>query len=368
MPELPDVTVYIEALRERIVRPQVHPRADSRPVPAALRRAAGFRGRRTARHRSPARGQADRHRIRKWRLARASPDDRRPAALESQPAKVGGKNLAAFEFENGFLLLTEAGTQHRAAIRMAEGEAALRALAAGGIEPLDATLEEFAAALRSANHTLKRALTDPHLFSGIGNAYSDEILHRAKLSPIAMTFKLTDDQVARLYAATRESLVEWTDRLRAEAAGKFPEKVTAFREGMAVHGRYGEAVPALRLEGAAHPLRVERDELLPNLPDRRQTARRPRPVAPAARRLAAHARGVGGVEETLGARQLHSTSCGQLMFHSPWAKPEQSIACAGHHSLRKRSLPTSRKRALCRPESRHTYRAAVFQLTELLPL
>ena len=158
-------------------------------------------------------------------------------------AKVGGKNLAAFEFENGFLLLTEAGTQHRAAIRMAEGEEGLRALSAGGIEPLDATLDEFAAALRSANHTLKRTLTDPHLFSGIGNAYSDEILHQAQLSPIAMTFKLTNEQVERLYTATRESLVEWTGRLRDEAGGKFPEKVTAFRDGMAVHGRYGKPCP-----------------------------------------------------------------------------------------------------------------------------
>ncbi len=157
--------------------------------------------------------------------------------------KLGGRNLAAFEFENGFLVLTEAGTQHRAAIRMAEGEAGLRALSAGGIEPLDASLEEFAAGLRSSNHTLKRSLTDPHLFSGIGNAYSDEILHKAKLSPIAMTLKLTDEQIAHLYAATRESLIEWTDRLRAEAAGKFPEGVTAFREEMAVHGRYGKPCP-----------------------------------------------------------------------------------------------------------------------------
>lgn len=158
-------------------------------------------------------------------------------------AKAGGRNLAAFEFENGFLLLTEAGTQHRAAIRMAAGEEGLWALAAGGIEPLEATLVEFGAALRAENHTLKRAFTDPRLFSGIGNAYSDEILHRAQMSPIAMTFKLTDEQVERLYAATRESLEEWTERLRVEAKGEFPEKVTAFREGMAVHGRYGLPCP-----------------------------------------------------------------------------------------------------------------------------
>jgi formamidopyrimidine-DNA glycosylase len=114
---------------------------------------------------------------------------------------------------------------------------------AGGIEPLDASLEAFAAALRSSNHTLKRSLTDPHIFSGIGNAYSDEILHRAQLSPIAMTQKLTDDEVGRLYDATRTTLIEWTDRLRAESNGEFPEKVTAFRPEMAVHGRYGQPCP-----------------------------------------------------------------------------------------------------------------------------
>jgi len=116
-------------------------------------------------------------------------------------------------------------------------------LNAGGIEPLDAKLDEFAAALRSSNHTLKRSLTDPHIFSGIGNAYSDEIFHRAQLSPIAMSQKLSDDEVARLFDATRAILLEWTDRLRAESAGKFPEKVTAFREGMAVHGRYKQPCP-----------------------------------------------------------------------------------------------------------------------------
>jgi len=158
--------------------------------------------------------------------------------------KKGGRNLlATFEFDNGWLSLTEAGTQHRASLHVAEGEAGLGSLSAGGIEPLDASPAAFSAGLRSANHTLKRSLTDPHIFSGIGNAYSDEILHRAQLSPIAMTQKLTEQEIERLYDATRATLLEWTDRLRAESAGAFPEKVTAFRPGMAVHGRYGQPCP-----------------------------------------------------------------------------------------------------------------------------
>ena len=158
--------------------------------------------------------------------------------------KLGSRNiLVGFEFDNGWLWLTEAGTQRRAALRVVEGQAGLESLMAGGIEPLDASLAAFAAALRSSNHTLKRSLTDPHIFSGIGNAYSDEILHRAQFSPIAMTQKLTDDEVGRLYDATRATLIEWTDRLRAESNGEFPEKVTAFRPEMAVHGRYGKPCP-----------------------------------------------------------------------------------------------------------------------------
>jgi formamidopyrimidine-DNA glycosylase len=158
--------------------------------------------------------------------------------------KLGGRNiLVAFQFDNGWLWLTEAGTQRRAAMHVVGGEAGLQSLSAGGIEPLDASLGEFRAALRASNHTLKRSLTDPHIFSGIGNAYSDEILHRGQLSPIAMTQKLNDEEIERLYHATRAILVEWTDRLRAEAAGDFPEKVTAFRPEMAVHGRYRQPCP-----------------------------------------------------------------------------------------------------------------------------
>jgi formamidopyrimidine-DNA glycosylase len=146
--------------------------------------------------------------------------------------------LAAFEFDSGTLTLTEAGTQHRAQIHVLDAPPE-----AFGLEPLDASAEDFAAALQCENHTLKRALTDPRLFSGIGNAYSDEILHRAGLSPIAMTRKLSRDEITRLGASTREVLTEWVERLRAQAGGKFPEKVTAFREEMAVHGKYGQPCP-----------------------------------------------------------------------------------------------------------------------------
>ena len=161
--------------------------------------------------------------------------------LGAKPARVKvspPRGLAAFDFSNGSLLWTEAGSQKRASLHVVLGEDGLRSLDPGGIEVLTATLEQFAAALVSANHTLKRSLTDPRLFSGIGNAYSDEILWEAKLSPLALTQKLSAPEIRRLYEAIRTSLTRWTDRLRAEAAGKFPEKVTAFREGMAVHGRY----------------------------------------------------------------------------------------------------------------------------------
>jgi len=162
---------------------------------------------------------------------------------ERSPSLTSKQYLAVFEFDNGFLLLTEAGTQHRAALNVVAGEEGLRSLDAGGIEVLDVDLETFAAALRSANHTLKRALTDPRLFSGIGNAYSDEILHRAQLSPIAMTQRLEPQSIERLHRATLDVLQEWVARLREQAGNKFPERVTAFRPEMAVHGRYGQACP-----------------------------------------------------------------------------------------------------------------------------
>jgi formamidopyrimidine-DNA glycosylase len=156
------------------------------------------------------------------------------------PGKVG---LCAFDFPPGTLTLTEAGTKRRAALHLLRGEAALLALDRGGLEPLQADLPAFAGALRRENHTLKRALTDPGLLAGIGNAYSDEILHRARLSPVKLTQRLDDEEVARLLAAVREVLARWTEVLRREAGAGFPEGVTAFREGMAVHGRHRQPCP-----------------------------------------------------------------------------------------------------------------------------
>jgi formamidopyrimidine-DNA glycosylase len=156
------------------------------------------------------------------------------------PGKIG---LAAFDFADGTLLLTEAGSKRRASLHVVRGEAGLAEHRRGGLEVLDADEAQFRAALVRENHTLKRALTDPRLFSGIGNSYSDEILHHAKLSPLALTQKLSAAEVARLFQATRGTLLEWLDRLRQEAGANFPEKVTAFRPGMAVHGRFGQPCP-----------------------------------------------------------------------------------------------------------------------------
>ena len=159
-------------------------------------------------------------------------------------AKLSGRNsLAAFDFADGSLVLTEAGTKRRASLHVVDGEAGLRAIDPGGIEVFSSTLDEFRAALTAENRTLKRALTDPRILSGIGNAYSDEILHAAQLSPIALTHKLRPEEWQRLYSATRETLDSWIARLRGEAARGFPEKVTAFRPEMAVHGRFGQACP-----------------------------------------------------------------------------------------------------------------------------
>lgn len=244
MPELPDVTVYIEALRERIV---------GRKLLRALVKSP-FLLRSASPPLSATQGRTV-HELRRigkqiaiglegglWLVLHLKIAGR--LHWQTSAPRMGGRNtLAAFEFESGWLSLTEAGTQRRAALYVAAGEEGLQALDPGGIEPLDASLEGFSAALRATNHTLKRALTDPHLLSGVGNAYSDEILHRAQLSPVAMTQKLSDDEMERLYTATRAILIEWTDRLRADAGGEFPEGVTAFRPEMAVHGRYGKPCP-----------------------------------------------------------------------------------------------------------------------------
>lgn len=162
----------------------------------------------------------------------------------ARPPRLAGRaQLAAFDFTSGSLILTEAGSKRRAGLWMVQGASALAALDPGGIEPLAADLPSFAAALGRERHTLKRTLTDPHLFAGIGNAYSDEILHRARLSPLQLSTNLSLAEVERLHAAVREVLTEWTTRLRAEAHGEFPAKVTAFRPEMAVHGRFGLPCP-----------------------------------------------------------------------------------------------------------------------------
>ena len=161
-----------------------------------------------------------------------------------QKAGIGAKLiLASLEFPHGTLLLTEASSKKRASMQVVRGEEGLRALDPGGVEPLDASLDEFRDALTRENHTLKRALTDPHLFSGIGNAYSDEILHAARLSPLKQSRSLTDEEVRRLYDATHATLRRWIDRLREDAGEGFPEKVTAFRDEMAVHGKFKQPCP-----------------------------------------------------------------------------------------------------------------------------
>ncbi|MGC1397924.1 Fpg/Nei family DNA glycosylase [Candidatus Binatus sp.] len=244
MPELPDVSVYVEAIRTRVVGHKLVRTIVKSP----------FLLRSTAPPITATAGRTVREVRRLGKQIAIGVDGDLWLVLhlmiagrlhwKTSAPKLGSRNiLVAFEFDNGWMWLTEAGTQRRAALRVVEGEAGLRSLNAGGIEPLDASLDTFSAALRSSNHTLKRSLTDPHIFSGIGNAYSDEILHRAQLSPIAMSQKLTAPEIERLYDGTRAILTEWTDRLRAEAAGEFPEKVTAFRPEMAVHGRHGMPCP-----------------------------------------------------------------------------------------------------------------------------
>lgn len=176
---------------------------------------------------------------------RASPAPADGAAqAKAEPVKIPGKiGLSAFDFSNGTLLLTEAGSKRRASLYVVRGETELAGLDPGGIEVLSSTVNEFGDALTRENHTLKRALTDPHLLSGVGNAYSDEILHAARLSPMQLTGRLTKEEIARLHAATISTLVAWRDRLIAETGQGFPEKVTAFREGMATHGRFGHPCP-----------------------------------------------------------------------------------------------------------------------------
>lgn len=244
MPELPDITAYIGALTPRIMGRSLERVRIGNPfiVRTIAPSAADLQGRRVV----------SLARLGKRIVLGFHPDLfaivhlmiagrfrwRPPAA--AIPGKIG---LAAFDFDNGTLLLTEAGAKRQASIHIVTGTEAVRSFDPGGLEVLDASPEEFAARLTRHNHTLKRALTDPRIFSGIGNAYSDEILHAAKLSPMKLTSSLTREEIAGLFAATTATLTVWTDRLLAEAHAAFPEKVTAFREGMAVHGRYGKPCP-----------------------------------------------------------------------------------------------------------------------------
>lgn len=244
MPELPDISAYITALEPRIVgQPLEHVRLQSafllRTAQPPLADAEGrvVRELRRIGKRIAIGVEGD-----LWLVLHLMIAGRlhwRPAG-----AKLAGRQtLAAFDFPNGSLVLTEAGSKRRASLHIVGGEESLRSFDAGGINVFTSDLEAFRAALTAENHTLKRALTDPRLLSGIGNAYSDEILHAAQLSPLTLTQKLKPQDWDKLFAATKHTLGFWIDRLRAEANAAFPEKVTAFREGMAVHGRYGKPCP-----------------------------------------------------------------------------------------------------------------------------
>ena len=244
MPELPDIVVYIEALEKRI----------SGSVLQRVRIASPFLLRTAVPPLSSVEGKkiVELRRLGKricfglegdlWLVLHLMIAGRLHWYDERGKA-AKGRSVAVFEFNNGSLTLTEAGTQKRASLHVVQGQAGLENLNPGGLEVFEATTEEFARAIRAKNHTLKRALTDPRILSGIGNAYSDEILHEARLSPFTLTQKLTDGEVEQLFAAIKRSLTDWVERLRKEYGERFPEKVTAFRPDMATHGKYGEPCP-----------------------------------------------------------------------------------------------------------------------------
>lgn len=244
MPELPDVTLYVERLaaltRDHVLdRVRVASPFLVRSFDPPLREAEGKRVRETSRigKRIVIGLEAELFLVIHLMIAGRLRWKPKGAAI---PRKVG---LAAFDFDNGSVIFTEASTKKRASLHLVRGRAALEQFRRGGIEPLEATLSEFRDALLRENRTLKRALTDPRLVSGIGNAYSDEILFRARLSPVKRTHQLSDDEIARLHAATRETLSDFTQRLRDEIGDGFPDTVTAFRDDMAVHGRYKQPCP-----------------------------------------------------------------------------------------------------------------------------
>jgi formamidopyrimidine-DNA glycosylase len=244
VPELPDVELYLHALRPRLVGAQLERIRVASPFlvhtvdpPLAVAEGRHVGELRRIGKRVVWELEGDLYLVIHLMIAGRFRWAERGTAI---PARLG---LAAFDFDTGTVLLTEAGAKRRATLHLVADAAGLQALDPGGIEPLAATPEDFAAALTRENHTLKRALTDPHLFSGIGNAYSDEILHAARLSPVRLTSAMAPEEIGRLHDATRRTLTEWRDRLIAEAGEAFPKKVTAFREGMAVHGRYGKPCP-----------------------------------------------------------------------------------------------------------------------------
>jgi formamidopyrimidine-DNA glycosylase len=241
VPELPDITVYIEALEKRIQGTTLE--RISVASPFLLRTAV------------PPLSSVERRKVTELRrlgkricigvegdlwLVLHLMIAGRLHWYEDRAKAAKARGLATFEFSSGSLTLTEAGTQKRASLHVVEGEEGLARLDPGGVEVFTISEKEFAAALQAKNHTLKRALTDPRILSGIGNAYSDEILHTAQLSPFMLTQKLTPDELQRLFASIKSSLTDWTDRLRAEYRDRFPEKVTAFRPDMATHGKYGQ--------------------------------------------------------------------------------------------------------------------------------
>ncbi len=244
MPEYPDIAVYIEALESRVIGQPLERVRIAKPFllrsfdpPISAAEGKMVTGIRRMGKRIVLELEDDLFLVIHLMIAG------RLRWLESV-AKVPGKiGLAAFDFPNGALILTEAGSKRRASLWLIRGEESLVQFERGGLEIFESTLAEFAERLTRENHTLKRSLTDPRLFSGIGNAYSDEILHRARLSPVKHTRRLTEEEASRLYAATREVLSEWTIRLREESKGDFPKKVTAFREEMAVHGKFGKPCP-----------------------------------------------------------------------------------------------------------------------------
>ncbi|MFN2601176.1 MAG: Fpg/Nei family DNA glycosylase [Gemmatimonadaceae bacterium] len=244
MPELPDITVYIEALEKRIVGRKLERIRIANPflVRSVDPPISDTEGHTVAAIRRLGKRIAIGFENDLWIVIHLMIAGR--FRWVASGAKIPGKlGLAALDFESGTLILTEAGSTRRASLYVVMGEAALESIDRGGLEPLECSLADFAKRLTHENHTLKRSLTDPTLFSGIGNAYSDEILHRARLSPLRLTSKLTTEEIARLYSATRETLVEWIGKLRDEAGQDFPKNVTAFREEMAVHGRYGKPCP-----------------------------------------------------------------------------------------------------------------------------